>query len=238
VTIVDDTHKTVTVMHWRVQVEATGARIGALDHPVVVQAARLRFRRCLLLEHVPQRAKVCTVIFMLVTLSLWFTSFLRLQHTCRDVTIVDETRKTVTVTLWREQAEATGARLEALVHPVVVLTKLRVSDFGGVSLSSTYHTTVEIDPEGVAEAAALREWWASAGSSQTFAPAGDAPARVGGSRSKWCPLESLAVEREGASEDDKPEYASLQCVLALVPEEQTLYYEANTANNKKVRSVR
>jgi hypothetical protein len=29
----------------------------------------------------------------------------------------------------------------------------------------------------------------------------------------------------------------MQSVLALVPEEQTLYYEANTANNKKMRSV-
>jgi hypothetical protein len=27
------------------------------------------------------------------------------------------------------------------------------------------------------------------------------------------------------------------CVLALVPEEQTLYYEANTENNTKVLSV-
>jgi hypothetical protein len=90
------------------------------------------------------------------------------------------------------------------------------------SLSGTYQTTVEIDLEDVAEAATLREWWAAAWNCQTFALTGDAHAHTGNSLSKWAPIESLAVERDVASEDDKPEYASLQCVLAL--EEQTLYY--------------
>jgi replication factor A1 len=160
------------------------------------------------------------------------------HHPRRDLTLVDDSRKTVAVTLWREQAETTGAQLEAMDHPVVMLTKLRVTDFNGISLSSTYHTTVEVNPDSLAEADVLQNWWATTGSGQTFAPAGDAPVRVGSLRSKWQPLESLVLEREGVSADDKPEYASLNCVLALVPDEQTLYYEANTANNKKVCSCR
>lgn len=59
---------------------------------------------------------------------------------------MDDTRKTVVVTLWRDQAEAAGAALEALDHPTVVLSKLKVGDFNGVSLSGTYATRIEVNP--------------------------------------------------------------------------------------------
>jgi len=76
------------------------------------------------------------------------------------------------VTLWREQAETVGAQLEGLTNPVVVMTKMRIGDFNGVSVSSSYASRIEINPEGYAEVKGLQDWWAAEGSNLTFAPAG------------------------------------------------------------------
>ena len=132
----------------------------------------------------------------------------------------------------------TGAELEPLSHPTVALSKLKVSDFNGVSLSATYATAVEVNPAGYAATDALRAWWDAEGAGLTFAPAGDGAARAGAAgapRSEWAPLEDVGAERAGASEADKPAYACVRAVVTRVPEEQQLYYEANPATNKKAR---
>lgn len=41
--------------------------------------------------------------------------------------------KTVTVTLWGTAAEAAGAELEALTHPLVSLSSCRVTDYNGAT---------------------------------------------------------------------------------------------------------
>lgn len=76
------------------------------------------------------------------------------------------------VTLWREQAETVGAQLEALTNPVIVMTKMRIGDFNGVSVSSSYASRFEINPEGYTEVKTLQDWWAAEGSTVSFAPAG------------------------------------------------------------------
>ena len=69
---------------------------------------------------------------------------------------------------------------------------------------------------------------------RSCAGAGDSAARAGMKRlSKWQPIESVVPDRE-LSADDAPIYASLNCIVTQIPEEQTLYYQANPANNKKV----
>lgn len=79
------------------------------------------------------------------------------------------------VTLWRDQAETVGAQLEGLTNPVMVMTKMRIGDFNGVSVSSSYASRFEINPEGYTEVKALQDWWAAEGSSLTIAPAGANP---------------------------------------------------------------
>lgn len=64
--------------------------------------------------------------------------------------------------------------------------------------------------------------------------AGDSAARAGLKRlSKWHAIEDVVPDKE-LSADDAPIYASVNCVVTQIPEEQTLYYLANPANNKKV----
>jgi hypothetical protein len=51
---------------------------------------------------------------------------------------------------------------------------------------------------------------------------------------RWQPLEAVVPAGTVLSESDAPTFAAVHAVLALVPEEQTMYYEANPATNKKV----
>ena len=75
------------------------------------------------------------------------------------------------MTLWRENAETVGAELEALTNPVLVMSKVRVTDFNGVSVNQAYASAFEINPD-TPEAKELAEWWQAEGSTHTFVPAG------------------------------------------------------------------
>lgn len=90
--------------------------------------------------------------------------------------------------------------------------------------------------QGVAEADALRAWWASDGATATFAPVADAPTRGAGPRSEWAPMSAL-VKEEGLTADSPAQYATLTAMLTRIPPEQALYYTANPATNKKVRQM-
>eukprot|EP00892_Ulva_mutabilis_P006812 jgi/Ulvmu1/4502/UM002_0228.1 len=154
----------------------------------------------------------------------------------RDITVVDESRKSVMVTLWRDQAQTVGTQLEALTNPIIVMTKMRIGDFNGVSVSSSYASRFEINPEGYTEVKALQDWWEAEGSTLTFASAGDSVTRGGVSKmSKYMPLEAVVPEHE-LSANDPPIFSTAHCLVARIPEAQSLYYEANPANNKKVEA--
>lgn len=51
--------------------------------------------------------------------------------------------------------------------------------------------------------------------------------------SKYMPLEAI-VPAHTLSADDPPIFATANCLIARIPDNQNLYYEANPANNKKV----
>jgi hypothetical protein len=64
--------------------------------------------------------------------------------------------------------------------------------------------------------------------------AGDSGGRASLTRlSKWHALDELVSDKE-LSAADPPIYASLHVVVTQIPEDQTLYYMANPATNKKV----
>lgn len=63
---------------------------------------------------------------------------------------------------------------------------------------------------------------------------GDSVSRGGVTKlSKYMPLEAVVPEHE-LSASDPPIFATAHCLVARIPETQSLYYEANPANNKKV----
>uniref|UniRef100_A0A3Q2XXU2 Replication protein A subunit n=1 Tax=Hippocampus comes TaxID=109280 RepID=A0A3Q2XXU2_HIPCM len=75
------------------------------------------------------------------------------QLTKRALTLIDCSGKTVTLTLWGEQAQM----FDASRHPVVAIKGARLSTFDGRSLSALCSTTLTVDPD-IPEASALRAW--------------------------------------------------------------------------------
>uniref|UniRef100_A0AAX7UC40 Replication protein A subunit n=1 Tax=Astatotilapia calliptera TaxID=8154 RepID=A0AAX7UC40_ASTCA len=61
----------------------------------------------------------------------------------RALSIIDETGKVVTVTLWGEEAE----NFDGSTQPVVAIKGARLSDFGGRSLSALFSSTVMVNPD-------------------------------------------------------------------------------------------
>lgn len=168
----------------------------------------------------------------------------------RDVTLLDASGKTVTLTLWGKHAEEEGAALEQAKNgggggapsgagtpccpPVLSVSHCRVGDYGGVSLSALGRSVVAVDPADSPQADALRLWWdeegkdcaPTAAGEAALAAAGKAPG-AGGARPR-ADLSSLlpAPGQPLPPPEAKPEYATVVATLAAVDPEQTMWYAA------------
>jgi len=77
----------------------------------------------------------------------------------RKVTLVDQSGKQVTLTLWDNLAEEV-LESHAAAHDVLAIRALRVTDYSGCSLNTTRSSVIQINPD-LAEASALKvlgEW--------------------------------------------------------------------------------
>lgn len=74
----------------------------------------------------------------------------------RDLTIVDETKTEIVLTIWR----ATAINFTAEVGSVLIGRGVRVSVYNGITLSATANSSIEFDPN-LTEAAELKAWWSS-----------------------------------------------------------------------------
>jgi len=82
----------------------------------------------------------------------------------RELTLVDDSGYSVRVTIWGKTATGFDARPES----VVAFKGMKVSDFGGRSLSLLSSGTMSLDPD-IPEAHKLKGWYDSAGRADNFA---------------------------------------------------------------------
>jgi len=75
----------------------------------------------------------------------------------RSIKLVDKSARTVELTLWDDFIEQVTEE-HAGAHAVVAIRAVRVSDFGGPSLSTTCDTSLELNPD-LPEAFDLRRWY-------------------------------------------------------------------------------
>ncbi|KAL5728171.1 hypothetical protein ACHQM5_001284 [Ranunculus cassubicifolius] len=89
----------------------------------------------------------------------------------RDITIADDSKKTVVVSLWNDLATSVGEELLDAVNngssPIIAIKSLKVGDFNGVSLSTLSRSTVMINPD-VPESKKLKSWYESEGKGATM----------------------------------------------------------------------
>ncbi|XWS37265.1 hypothetical protein CRYUN_Cryun19dG0028600 [Craigia yunnanensis] len=156
----------------------------------------------------------------------------------RDMTVADETKKTVVVSLWNELANNVGQELFDIADksPIVAIKSLKVGDFQGVSLSTLGKSTVLINPD-IPEAKKLRSWYDSEGKGSSMASIGLglSPSSKTGARSMYTDRVSLSnITGNPSLGDDKPAFFSIKAFISLIRPEQAMWYRACKTCNKKV----
>ncbi|KAF8163440.1 hypothetical protein B0H34DRAFT_695492 [Crassisporium funariophilum] len=149
----------------------------------------------------------------------------------RELVLVDKSGFSVRMTLWGKQAE----QYHAEDTPVIAFKGAKVSDFGGRSLSMVSSSTMQINPD-IEDCFALRGWYDSQGSNQTF----QAHANAAGSSSTFAfnrsEIRSLdEVKQAGYGMPDKPETFSARATVMHIKSDNISYPACPTANcNKKM----
>ncbi|CAN4088363.1 unnamed protein product [Withania somnifera] len=156
----------------------------------------------------------------------------------RDITIADETKKTVVVSLWNDLATNVGQELLDMADksPVVAIKSLKVGDFQGVSLSALSKSNVVVNPD-LPEAKKLRFWYDSEGKETSLASVGSgiSPSAKGGARSMYSDRVSLLhITSNPSLGEDKPVFFSVKAYISFIKPDQTMWYRACKICNKKV----
>ena len=164
----------------------------------------------------------------------------------RDLTLLDETKRTVTCTLWNSLAVEQGESLKNMVAPVVAIRGVRVSDYNGVSVSTLARSELVLEPASAdiaAKTAALRAWYDADGATAETVAAGEglASARRAGDgsgrslteRTTFNALQPAIVP----AATEPPAIGVLgHSTIVLIKPDQAMYYASNPeeGNIKKV----
>ncbi|XP_073146550.1 replication protein A 70 kDa DNA-binding subunit B-like [Henckelia pumila] len=156
----------------------------------------------------------------------------------RDITIADETKKTVVVSLWNDLATNVGQELLDMADksPIVAIKSLKVGDFQGVSLSTLSKSVLVVNP-ATPEANKLRSWFESEGKETPMASVGSglSPSTKGGARSMYSDRVSLAhITNNPSLGEDKPVFFCIKAYISSIKPDQTMWYRACKTCNKKV----
>lgn len=151
------------------------------------------------------------------------------DFTKRELTIADDSQTSVRLTVWGKTAESFDAPLES----VVAFKGVKVSDFGGRSLSLLGSGSLTVDPD-IDEAHKLRGWFDAVGQSATFSTHQNLAASAGGNANQDTKLISQILEEESYLQDT-PAYFTLKASVIYVKNTTFAYPACQTPNcNKKV----
>ncbi|CAM8978131.1 unnamed protein product [Rhodiola kirilowii] len=156
----------------------------------------------------------------------------------RDITIADDTNKTVNVSLWNDLATGLGQELLDITdsYPIVAIKSLKVGDFQGVSLSTVSRSSLVINPD-LPEASKLRSWYDSEGKGTSLASIGSgmSPLTTSGVWSMYSDRVTLSfITSNPTLGEDKPAFYSIRAFISFIKPDQPMWYRACKTCNKKV----
>lgn len=154
----------------------------------------------------------------------------------RDIVLLDQSRQTVVLTLWNNMAVKEGASLADLIaeSPILMAKGLRLSDFQGVSLSSTMNTMVLINPV-IPDANELRTWYEEDGRTASLTPAGASlPGGTNQNRSSFTDRAVLSDIIQPNVGEGKPMYFNVRAYISFIKPDQAMWYLACQTCNRKV----
>ncbi|WFD44641.1 Replication factor A protein 1 [Malassezia psittaci] len=155
----------------------------------------------------------------------------------RELTLIDSSGMSVRLTLWGQQAENFDKTIGNETKPVIAFKGVKVSDFGGRSLSMFSSSSMAINPD-LPECHGLRGWYDNGGHaadiksfqrSDAAIPSANASSlRANEQRT----LEQVKEESLGTS-SERPDYFHTRATILYV-RPNNLYYPACPECNKKV----
>ncbi|KAJ0776976.1 putative replication factor A protein [Helianthus annuus] len=151
----------------------------------------------------------------------------------RDITIADDTKKTVVVSLWNVLATDLGQKLLDMADesPVVAIKSLRVSDFQGVSLSTVNKSIIEVNPNSP-DSEKLKSWFQSEGKETNMESIGS---NLNGGRSMYADRVTLnQITSNSSLGEEKPVWYSIRACMSMIRSDQAMYYQACKTCYKKV----
>ncbi|KDP31353.1 hypothetical protein JCGZ_11729 [Jatropha curcas] len=156
----------------------------------------------------------------------------------RDITIADETKKTVVVSLWNDLATDVGQELLDVADksPVVAIKSLKVGDFQGVSLSTLGRSILQINPD-IPDSNKLRSWYDSEGKEASMSSVGSglSPSTKSGARSMYSDRVTIShITSNPSLGSDKPAFFSIRAYISFIKPDQSMWYRACKTCNKKV----
>lgn len=151
----------------------------------------------------------------------------------RDLTLVDNTGYSVKLTIWGNTATA----FDAMPDSVVAFKGVKVSDFGGRSLSLLSSGSMSIDPD-IDDAHKLKGWYDAQGKNDTFAShSGMSGVGAAGGRSDPC-KSIMQVKEENLGMSENTDYFTTKATIIFVRQENVSYPACMSEGcNKKVVEV-
>lgn len=155
----------------------------------------------------------------------------------RSVLIVDTSQRTIELTVWGDAALSIDQITVDEPHPVLAVKCVRVSDFGGRSLSSTLSTEYELNPT-VPESLKLKQWYHSL-ESQTFSSL-SSERTVGHSKEVTLSAIKSSSLGLGSSEPntEKADFVNVRnFTINFIKKDGTLWYKACSNTDCKFKKV-
>jgi replication factor A1 len=147
----------------------------------------------------------------------------------RELTLADDSQTSVRLTIWGKTAESFDAPLES----IIAFKGVKVSDFGGRSLSLLSSGSMMVDPD-IDDAHKLRGWFNAVGQNVTFSTHQNMAGASGSGAKNDNKLISQCIEEESYLQDT-PSYMSLRASVVYVKNTTVAYPACSTAGcNKKV----
>lgn len=150
------------------------------------------------------------------------------QLTKREVKLQDKSGAAVSLTLWGADAEKYDSNC---VNSVFAVKAAKVSDFGGRSLSVSFSSTLQVNPDSP-ESHELRGWYDTVGKDQAVRQMSSS--QGGGGAAMQTAFKTFQ-EIKSANIQDKPEYFSNNATVVFVKKDNCMYQACPSDDcNKKV----
>eukprot|EP00658_Telonema_sp_P-2_P010126 TRINITY_DN13816_c0_g1_i1.p1 TRINITY_DN13816_c0_g1~~TRINITY_DN13816_c0_g1_i1.p1 ORF type:complete len:503 (+),score=154.78 TRINITY_DN13816_c0_g1_i1:161-1669(+) len=141
----------------------------------------------------------------------------------RNITLIDDSEAAIEITLWGDKA----AQWEAAEGAMVAAKGLKVGDFNGKSLSGSFASLFEVNPD-IERAHQVQAWYQQTGgaSVQSLTKAGG-----GGGPAPRKTLKQIRDENLGMGE--KPDWVEVKAFISFIKHDATYFYVACPETNKK-----